>query len=1454
MSISRRRVVAVVAVLIALAVLIWLVAFREEAPPTPDTGSVPSETVPGNNDSAGADPVDETAAMPPVAGAIPPVPEIARPGTADRAVATVPRTGATSAAPQSGASAVTPDAAGVALPPPTAPAAVSGPSAAGLRSGESHSEERSPAPGTGSLPPETAPDNNDPAGADPVDETAAMPPVAGAIPPVPEIARPGTADRAVAVTVPRTDATSAAPQSGASAVTPDAAGVALLPPTAPAAVSGPSAAGLRSGESHSEERSPAPGTGSLPPETAPDNNDSAGADRVDETAAMPPVAGAIPPVPEIARPGTADRAVATVPRTGATSAAPQSGASAVTPDAAGVALSPPTAPAAVSGPSAAGLRSGESHSEKRSPAPGTGSLPPETAPDNNDSAGADRVDETAAMPPVAGAIPPVPEIARPGTADRAVATVPRTGATSAAPQSGASAVTPDAAGVALSPPTAPAAVSGPSAAGLRSGESHSEERSPAPGTGSLPPETAPDNNDSAGADPVDETAAMPPVAGAIPPVPEIARPGTADRAVATVPRTGATSAAPQSGASAVTPDAAGVALSPPTAPAAVSGPSAAGLRSGESHSEERSPAPGTGSLPPETAPDNNDSAGADPVDETAAMPPVAGAIPPVPEIARPGTADRAVATVPRTGATSAAPQSGASAVTPDAAGVALSPPTAPAAVSGPSAAGLRSGESHSEERSPAPGTGSLPPETAPDNNDSAGADPVDETAAMPPVAGAIPPVPEIARPGTADRAVAVTVPRTGATSAAPQSGASAVTPDAAGVALSPPTAPAAVSGPSAAGLRSGESHSEKRSPAPGTGSLPPETAPDNNDSAGADPVDETAAMPPVAGAIPPVPEIARPGTADRAVAVTVPRTDATSAAPQSGASAVTPDAAGVALLPPTAPAAVSGPSAAGLRSGESHSEERSPAPGTGSLPPETAPDNNDSAGADPVDETAAMPPVAGAIPPVPEIARPGTADRVVAVTVPRTGATSAAPPSGASVVTPDAAGVALLPPTAPAAVSRPSATRPGSGESPAVVAATGSDTGVSGSVGEVSIPAPDEITRPTAAADADAVGGDGSAGSLLVTPSLSGPADRGTGIGGDGSDAVAKGARRASPGSAEVVADGRTPESGKPALSQEPSSTDQESGPAINVVRVDPEGNAVIAGNATPNVTVEIRDGDRTAGTATSNGAGDWVIITEEPLQPGKHVLSAIVPGRDGTESPEGDVVVAVVPERDKDALGRGPADGAAVDRTPLVVIVPRDAESGMTSRVVQAPESSATTTIPKKLALSEVTDDAGAAKAVRAYPEPAGNVEGNMSLDVIDYGENYDAVFSGRAEPGQTLEVFVDDKSRGKVEAGSDGQWALQSTLPEMAESHRLRIEQRNPSGVTTARLELPFIRAQPFTELPEGTTIIVQPGNSLWRISRRIFGRGIRYLEIYLANADQIREPDLIFPGQIFGLAPAN
>ena len=53
----------------------------------------------------------------------------------------------------------------------------------------------------------------------------------------------------------------------------------------------------------------------------------------------------------------------------------------------------------------------------------------------------------------------------------------------------------------------------------------------------------------------------------------------------------------------------------------------------------------------------------------------------------------------------------------------------------------------------------------------------------------------------------------------------------------------------------------------------------------------------------------------------------------------------------------------------------------------------------------------------------------------------------------------------------------------------------------------------------------------------------------------------------------------------------------------------------------------------------------------------------------------------------------------------------------------------------------------------------------------------------------------------------------------------------------------------------VVVQPGNNLWNIARVLYGRGVRYTTIYEANREQIRDPDLIYPGQVFkapGLPP--
>ena len=88
----------------------------------------------------------------------------------------------------------------------------------------------------------------------------------------------------------------------------------------------------------------------------------------------------------------------------------------------------------------------------------------------------------------------------------------------------------------------------------------------------------------------------------------------------------------------------------------------------------------------------------------------------------------------------------------------------------------------------------------------------------------------------------------------------------------------------------------------------------------------------------------------------------------------------------------------------------------------------------------------------------------------------------------------------------------------------------------------------------------------------------------------------------------------------------------------------------------------------------------------------------------------------------------------------------------------------------------------------------------------------------------------------------------------YTLRLDEIAADGRVATRIELPFQRAdlEPFDVAQ--SSIVVQPGDSLWRIARRIHGAGMAYTLIYEANRDQIRDPDLIYPGQVFNLTRIN
>ena len=51
-----------------------------------------------------------------------------------------------------------------------------------------------------------------------------------------------------------------------------------------------------------------------------------------------------------------------------------------------------------------------------------------------------------------------------------------------------------------------------------------------------------------------------------------------------------------------------------------------------------------------------------------------------------------------------------------------------------------------------------------------------------------------------------------------------------------------------------------------------------------------------------------------------------------------------------------------------------------------------------------------------------------------------------------------------------------------------------------------------------------------------------------------------------------------------------------------------------------------------------------------------------------------------------------------------------------------------------------------------------------------------------------------------------------------------------------------------------IIRRGDNLWTIARRVYGQGMKYTTIYEANTGQIRDPDRIYPGQVFALPEDN
>ncbi|HLI11198.1 MAG TPA: Ig-like domain-containing protein [Alphaproteobacteria bacterium] len=269
--------------------------------------------------------------------------------------------------------------------------------------------------------------------------------------------------------------------------------------------------------------------------------------------------------------------------------------------------------------------------------------------------------------------------------------------------------------------------------------------------------------------------------------------------------------------------------------------------------------------------------------------------------------------------------------------------------------------------------------------------------------------------------------------------------------------------------------------------------------------------------------------------------------------------------------------------------------------------------------------------------------------------------------------------------------------------------------------------------------------------------------------------------------------------------------PSFDVVRIE-QGSAVIAGRAAPNARVTVKDGDKVIGEVTADARGEWVLMPKGSFAPGDHRLALSAQLGDGRTLDSEREVLLVVPEPEKDIAGRAAGKNAGV----LALSVPR--QGGAASKVLQAPGSA---------------------------PGPSTA----LALGVVDYDQAGRLILSGRGAPNTTVQVYLDNQLLGRALVDASGAWRLEPENKVDPGLYTLRLDQLDASGRVTERVAMPFQRAKPGDMMPAaGDNIVVQPGNSLWRLARRTYGEGLRYTVIYEANKDQIRDPNLIYPGQVF------
>ena len=263
---------------------------------------------------------------------------------------------------------------------------------------------------------------------------------------------------------------------------------------------------------------------------------------------------------------------------------------------------------------------------------------------------------------------------------------------------------------------------------------------------------------------------------------------------------------------------------------------------------------------------------------------------------------------------------------------------------------------------------------------------------------------------------------------------------------------------------------------------------------------------------------------------------------------------------------------------------------------------------------------------------------------------------------------------------------------------------------------------------------------------------------------------------------------------------------SFDVVRIDRDGVSVLAGRAQPNQKIRIYNEDNLIGEGTSDRLGQWVITIDDEI-PNEILNLKISTTNENSENELfSDQIVTIMPIENLNSQ-------IEPDITDEIILLTQENEA---SRIL--------------------SDDPSFLQD-----------ESIVNIRTIDYDEEK-LILSGSAEANTEVNAYIDNKFVGKTLTDNLGKWSLNIDENIVPGDYEIRADMVDDQDFVIARTSTKFTRL--FDGIGDSfqlNKITIEPGDNLWNISRKKYGSGMQYTVIYLANSNQIVNPDLIFPGQV-------